>query len=373
MTCARSSGHCLDCRTQGAPRGCASDACPPSRPADRRTGPDPRRHRASRGRESHDARGSCSAATASARGPGSPSIRPRRRRELRDVHARICASRVSERARFAVILAMALAEPGPPTRRRSRADESRGGRFLRTHGTRMRSVRHATCATCTWGEARVAYRSAAARGRRLASRPARDAAPGALTTRSKQSSHTPDIQGATRADANARPMTCASCHARESCTSCHVGARSRAVAAMSPAASGTAGAQWTRAAPSSHTWEFREGHGAEANARPATCETCHVRSTCLECHRPDGGRQSGYHAQGFLTRHPSSAYAREANCSDCHNPAQFCQSCHQKAGLVRPRVGQKVTRAFRGSAGPGRPRGRARIGASCTRSATAGL
>ncbi|MBK5298822.1 MAG: hypothetical protein JJE40_16840 [Vicinamibacteria bacterium] len=75
-----------------------------------------------------------------------------------------------------------------------------------------------------------------------------------------------------------------------------------------------------------------------------------MRSTCLECHRPDGARQSRYHPQNFLTRHPSSAYARQANCSDCHNPAQFCQSCHQQAGLVATsRIGVKGYHdAFRG-------------------------
>lgn len=152
-------------------------------------------------------------------------------------------------------------------------------------------------------------------------------------------------------DAQRANATCASCHTRESCASCHTGALPRAVAALPTASPGrAAGAQLTRAAPLSHTREFRERHGAEANARPKTCETCHVRSTCLECHRPDGARQSRYHAQGFLTRHPSSAYAREANCSDCHNPAQFCQSCHQQAGLVAAsRIGRTGYHdAFRG-------------------------
>jgi hypothetical protein len=89
---------------------------------------------------------------------------------------------------------------------------------------------------------------------------------------------------------------------------------------------------------------------------------------CLDCHRPDGARpsgdvlqsgnerqsevtrRSGFHPRAFLTRHPSSAYAREANCSDCHNPAQFCQSCHQQSGLVATsRVGQRGYHdAFRG-------------------------
>lgn len=129
--------------------------------------------------------------------------------------------------------------------------------------------------------------------------------------------------------------TCETCHARESCTTCHIGGPPRAVAALPAVGPGrAAGAQLTRTPPVSHTPEFRERHGMDANARPRTCETCHVRSTCLECHRPEGGGQSRYHAQGFLTRHPSAAYAREANCTDCHNPAQFCQSCHQQTGLV---------------------------------------
>lgn len=129
--------------------------------------------------------------------------------------------------------------------------------------------------------------------------------------------------------------TCATCHAQESCTTCHIGGPPRAVAALHPAGAGRApGAQLTRTPPVSHTPEFRERHGMDANARPRTCESCHLRSTCLECHSPEGGGESRYHAPGFLTRHPSSAYAREANCSDCHNPAQFCQSCHQQSGLV---------------------------------------
>ena len=172
-------------------------------------------------------------------------------------------------------------------------------------------------------------------------------------------------------DAQRTTATCAACHARESCTSCHMGLEpSRAIAAMPAAGPGRApGVRTEREPPPSHTREFMtDRHGPDASARPATCETCHVRATCLECHRPIGeqrsvarqssqvptngtsqpngqsqaqapgrmeaARRSGFHPASFLTRHPSSAYAREANCSDCHNPAQFCQSCHQQSGLV---------------------------------------
>ena len=143
-------------------------------------------------------------------------------------------------------------------------------------------------------------------------------------------------------DAQRTGANCVTCHARESCVSCHIGVQTRVVNAMPAAGPGRGvGVQLTRVPPANHTPEFKERHGSAANSRPSSCETCHVRSTCLDCHRPDVTRQVGYHPPQFLTRHPSSAYAREANCSDCHNAAQFCQACHQKSGLVaNSRLGQ---------------------------------
>lgn len=136
-------------------------------------------------------------------------------------------------------------------------------------------------------------------------------------------------------DAQRGAASCATCHTRESCMTCHVGAPVKTIAALPVSGPGRAvGAVLTRTPPSSHTAEFREKHGPDANARPKACETCHTRTTCLTCHRPDNGPQNKYHPQNFLTRHPSSAYSRESNCTDCHNPAQFCQSCHQQSGLV---------------------------------------
>ena len=129
--------------------------------------------------------------------------------------------------------------------------------------------------------------------------------------------------------------SCASCHTRESCTTCHQASPPATPFAMADAGPGRAlGAHVTRRPPTSHTPEFREGHAALANARPTSCESCHLRATCLTCHRPDVAQARGYHPTAYLTRHPSDAYARSANCTDCHNPAQFCQSCHQQAGLV---------------------------------------
>ena len=152
-------------------------------------------------------------------------------------------------------------------------------------------------------------------------------------------------------DAERGTASCATCHTRESCATCHVGGSLRTVANLPPAGRDrAAGAQLTRKPPPSHTPEFRERHEGEANARPRACETCHVRAMCLDCHRPYVGPASRYHPSGFVTRHPNSAYAREANCTDCHNDAQFCQSCHQQAGVVATRrIGAaRYHDAFRG-------------------------
>jgi len=75
-------------------------------------------------------------------------------------------------------------------------------------------------------------------------------------------------------------------------------------------------------------------HATLAAASTTGCTGCHVRADCLECHRPSAARGAGYHPDGFLARHPASAYAREASCSDCHNVGVFCSSCHARAGLV---------------------------------------
>jgi hypothetical protein len=136
--------------------------------------------------------------------------------------------------------------------------------------------------------------------------------------------------------------SCQTCHTQENCLACHTGAPPEAVANIHPAGAGRAdGPVIERHTPPSHTWEFRDRHGSEANARPTSCEGCHVRPSCLDCHRPDPSSGSGsatsFHPAGFLTRHPATAYGRDANCTDCHNTAQFCLDCHRQSGLSATR------------------------------------
>jgi hypothetical protein len=130
------------------------------------------------------------------------------------------------------------------------------------------------------------------------------------------------------------PSSCTTCHTQESCMACHM-ARPGVVQALPVAGPGRGkGANVRRARPVSHGQDFSDTHGPVADARPVSCEGCHVRPQCLDCHRPNPADAApSYHPAGFLSRHPSSAHTRETSCSDCHNTGQFCADCHVKSGL----------------------------------------
>ena len=135
---------------------------------------------------------------------------------------------------------------------------------------------------------------------------------------------------------------CATCHTQESCLTCHISSPGR-VQALPVAGPGRGrGAMLRRERPASHGVDFSEIHGPPANARPESCNGCHVRPQCLDCHRSNPADATpGYHSAGFLSRHPSAAYSRETSCNDCHNTGQFCADCHVKAGLsAGPQLGR---------------------------------
>lgn len=129
-------------------------------------------------------------------------------------------------------------------------------------------------------------------------------------------------------------VRCATCHTQESCLGCHVGTPAATLAIPAASEGRGRGARSRRDRPPSHGVDFSEVHAEPAAARPQSCSTCHLRTQCLDCHRPDpAGSPPGYHPAGFLTTHPASAYTRDDSCSDCHNPSQFCANCHLSAGL----------------------------------------
>jgi hypothetical protein len=129
---------------------------------------------------------------------------------------------------------------------------------------------------------------------------------------------------------------CKVCHTRENCLTCHIGSP-QVAAGFFPASSGQAvGMPVRRHAPMSHDGgNYRERHALAAVATPQTCAACHVRSDCLDCHRPGAASGApGYHAADFLSRHAAEAYSRATSCSDCHSATAFCASCHKNAGLA---------------------------------------
>ena len=132
---------------------------------------------------------------------------------------------------------------------------------------------------------------------------------------------------------------CRTCHTQESCLSCHAAQAPTPVLALYKSGPGRApGARTTARLPASHTPSWREGHGPIASATLRSCTTCHLRDYCLTCHVPTTTRRDSYHPAGYLTRHPADAYSRSSSCADCHNTGEFCQRCHQQAGLSARRT-----------------------------------
>lgn len=133
--------------------------------------------------------------------------------------------------------------------------------------------------------------------------------------------------------------SCRSCHTQESCSSCHrAGSPSPGLALYAAGPGRGEGARTARRAPASHVPGWNERHGPFAAASMKSCTSCHARSSCLACHRPDAARRGSYHPASYLTRHPADAYSRSTSCTDCHNVGEFCQACHAQAGLSAKRT-----------------------------------
>jgi hypothetical protein len=148
------------------------------------------------------------------------------------------------------------------------------------------------------------------------------------------SSHTaPDFLRRHGQAARHGPQSCAACHTQESCRTCHVGQPEVADAMFAAGPGRGTGASITRRRPASHGDDFTDRHAPVAAAAPKSCSVCHARTDCLDCHRPNAASAPGYHPSGFLARHPASAYAREVSCAECHNTGAFCADCHRQAGL----------------------------------------
>lgn len=178
---------------------------------------------------------------------------------------------------------------------------------------------------------------------------------------------------------------CGTCHARPSCTTCHIGTGGadvlRRIPAVEPGAavgvrltnrpdrlrlrpplnpmpdeSRVAALAMAAGAPTQatggeqanvqggppqganpprmvrvHDPGFRDAHREQAASGALNCTSCHAQRFCSDCHTGEGGRR--YHRANFVVRHAADAYGRDADCASCHNTQAFCKECHQEAGL----------------------------------------
>jgi hypothetical protein len=142
----------------------------------------------------------------------------------------------------------------------------------------------------------------------------------AIAALPKPPSHTaPDFIARHGALATSASNTCAVCHARESCSRCHVNAATQPVIASLASDARVArllrGAPAVYPIPQSHRRSnFMAAHGALARAGIQTCATCHAQPSCRACHTGSLGARvidalplpGAGHAPGVQLRPPRS-------------------------------------------------------------------
>jgi len=138
------------------------------------------------------------------------------------------------------------------------------------------------------------------------------------------------------APARQTPSTCATCHSRQSCTTCHRLEERLLPIAQLPLAvrGGPRGVDLSGLQPPSHipTWA-REHRLAAAAGADGTCRTCHTQSFCSTCH--DGARTATFHQNDYVQRHAADAFTRESDCASCHQTQAFCVQCHRSVGAAQ--------------------------------------
>jgi hypothetical protein len=126
---------------------------------------------------------------------------------------------------------------------------------------------------------------------------------------------------------------CATCHVREDCMACHVQPVPDVIDAFPARADVAApGIGTQRQMPLSHAsrWFERE-HAALAASQPGSCNACHTRTFCTDCH--DTPTAPTYHPRNFQAQHAAAAYGRRMECSTCHEVRTFCRACHIQLGM----------------------------------------
>jgi hypothetical protein len=123
-------------------------------------------------------------------------------------------------------------------------------------------------------------------------------------------------------EARRESLRCATCHTQESCLSCHAGSPTAALAIPAAGPGRGAGARVERSRPASHGGDFSELHAEVAAARPQSCSACHTRTQCLDCHRPDAASAP----PGY---HPAGFLGTHP--SAAYTRASSCSDCHNQS------------------------------------------
>ncbi len=159
------------------------------------------------------------------------------------------------------------------------------------------------------------------------------------------------------------PVTasCATCHARDFCTACHVNAPETPLIQALGSDPRSLAIKTELKAPVNHkTADFGRGHGDKVGSKAATCATCHTRESCAACHTgapaaairslaaAGPGRAVGAvvsrkkpdtHTADFGRQHAPLATAAERSCATCH-VRPMCLQCHRpdpaRAGAYHP-------------------------------------
>jgi hypothetical protein len=81
-----------------------------------------------------------------------------------------------------------------------------------------------------------------------------------------------------------------------------------------------------------HGPRFARDHRQQASRTDATCNACHDRSECTDCHQ-GAVKPAEFHQGNYLLVHATEAKRGRPDCSACHRAQTFCVSCHERSGI----------------------------------------
>ncbi|HEY5949060.1 MAG TPA: cytochrome c3 family protein [Kofleriaceae bacterium] len=127
--------------------------------------------------------------------------------------------------------------------------------------------------------------------------------------------------------------SCLSCHLdggdQRQCTSCHFAAIGGLMETKFP--HGELVPRQTGLGDE-HGPMFERDHKQQARRNDATCNACHDKSECVECHQ-GVVKPAEFHTGNYLLVHASEAKRGRPDCSACHRAQTVCVACHERSGL----------------------------------------